>query len=405
MRLAEEAGAKLSDPRSRVLSVRILHTSDWHIGRTFHGWSTLDALRVVFDAMIAAVRDNHVDVVVVAGDVFDSSTPSAEAVTMLDEVLLGLRKAGARVVASSGNHDSAARLGAKAAFAAAAGVFVQTKPQQIAEPVTITDDHGPVHFYAIPFLDPAKMRTEWPDAEPMRSQADALRHAMHLVRADAAARDGRSVVLAHTFVQGAEDAVYDSQRDILGGLDKVSVPTFRGVDYAALGHIHGRMTLDKQVRYAGAPLHYSFSEAGKPRGGWLVDLDAHGFAGAQWLDLPVPRPLAELRGTLDDLLSNPGYDSLHDHWISAVLTDNEHPMDAMRKLQARFPHCALLRHEPAQISADDGVIYTELVRGKTDLELIGAFLTRVRNGIASDATEADLLRETISGYENQSLRG
>ena len=384
--------------------MRILHTSDWHIGRTFHGWSTLDALRTVFDAMIATMRDSQVDVVVVSGDVFDSSTPSSEAVTMLDEVLLGLRQTGVQVVVSSGNHDSAARLGAKAAFAAAAGVFVRTRAEEIAEPVTIRDAHGPVHFYAIPFLDPASMRSLWPETEPMRSQADALRHAMKLVRTDLAERGGRSVVLAHTFVQGAEDEIYDSQRDILGGLDKVAVPVFRGVDYTALGHVHGRMTLDKQIRYAGAPLHYSFAEARKPRGGWLVDLDAHGFAGAQWLDLPVPRPLAELRGTLEQLLSDPGHQKMHDSWVSAVLTDDEQPIGAMRKLQGRFPYCALLRHEPAHRTGDDGASYADLVRGKTDLELIGAFLTRVRNGIATDDAEAELLREVITGYEDRDVR-
>lgn len=394
----------MSDPFSNVVIVRILHTSDWHIGRTFHGWSTLDALGTVFDAMIAAVADRQVDVVVVAGDIFDSSTPSAEAVTMLDEVLLGLRRAGAQVIISSGNHDSAARLGAKAAFAASAGIFVRTKPTEIADPISLDDDLGPVHFYAIPYLDPARMRTEWPEADQMRSQADALHYAMGLVRADLAARGGRSVVLAHTFAQGAEDEIHGNQRDILGGLDKVAVPAFTGVDYAALGHIHGRMTLDTQVRYSGAPLHYSFAEAHKPRGGWLVDLDHRGFAGAQWLDLPVPRPLAQLRGTLEQLLTEPAHDQLQNHWINAVLTDNELPAGVMRKLQVRFPYCALLRHEPATVHHDDDSSYAELVRDKTDLELIGAFLTRVRNGISTDQAEADLLREIIAGYEHQDPR-
>lgn len=389
----------MSEPGSRVSSVRILHTSDWHIGRTFHGWSTLDALRTVLDALISEVRTQNVDVVVVAGDIYDSSTPSAEAVELFDEALLGLRNAGAQVIVSSGNHDSAARLGARAPFAAAAGVFVRTKTEEIATPVTISDGDGPVQFYAVPYLDPPRMRNTWDDAEQMRSQSDALHYAMDLIRADLAERDGRSVVLAHTFVQGAEDEVFDNQRDILGGLDKVPVRAFEGIDYAALGHIHGRMTLDRNVRYAGAPLHYSFGEASKPRGGWLVDLDSDGLADVQWLGLPVPRPLDEIRGELDDLLHNDAYEGFQDHWISAVLADDVQPIGAMRKLQRRFPYCAMLRHEPAAAQQSVGQSYAEIVRGKSDLELIDAFLSKVRNGRSADPLEADLLRNTISEYE------
>ena len=382
--------------------MRILHTSDWHVGRTFHGHSTLAALDEVFEAVVEVVRDHHVDVVLVSGDVYDSSTPSAEAVDLLNSILLRVREAGAVVIITSGNHDSPARLGSMSAFAAAAGVHVITTPAQITQPVTLTDEHGPVHVYGIPFLEPARLRHVWPDT-PTRSQKDVVGHAMQLVRHDLAARGGRSVVLAHTFVQGADGESCDSERDILGatvgGVDKVPVLAFDGVDYAALGHIHGRARLSEHVRYSGAPLHYSFSEAGKPRGGWLVDLDASGLADVAWVDLPVPRPLTVVTGALDDLLVDESLDGVVDHWISAVLTDSTRPMDAMRKLQTRFPHCAHLEFRPSRVHDDGGRSYAELVRGKTDDELVDTFLAKVRNGEGSTDLESSLVRDVIAERE------
>jgi exonuclease SbcD len=382
--------------------MRILHTSDWHVGRTFHGHSTLAALDEVAAALVEVVRDQHVDVVLVSGDVYDSSTPSAEAVDLLNSILLRVREAGAVVVITSGNHDSPARLGSMSAFAAAAGVHVITTPAQITRPVTLHDEHGPVHLYGIPFLEPARLRHVWSDV-PMRSQKDVIGRAMQLVRDDLADRGGRSVVLAHTFVQGVEGESCDSERDILGttvgGVDKVPVSAFDGVDYAALGHIHGRAKLSERVRYCGAPLHYSFSEAGKPRGGWLVDLDAGGLADVAWVDLPVPRPLSVVTGTLDDLLVDESLEGVVDHWISAVLTDTTRPMDAMRKLQTRFAHCAHLEFRPSRVHDDGGRTYAELVRGKTDDELVDTFLAKVRNGEGSTELETRLVRDVIAERE------
>jgi exonuclease SbcD len=384
--------------------MRILHTSDWHIGRTFHGHSTLAALEQVLDALVAEVRARGVQVVLAAGDIFDSSTPSADAVELLDDVLAGLRGAGAQVVLTSGNHDSPARLGAKAAFARHAGIHVLTRCDELASPVTLADEHGEVHFYGVPYLEPVRQRTAWADAASMRSQRDALDYAMALIRADAADRQGRTVVLAHTFVQGAEGESCDSeQRDIVGGVDKVPVSTFDGIDYAALGHIHGRMRLAGNVRYSGAPLHFSFAEAAKPRGGWLVDLDADGLAGVEWVDLPVPRPLSVLTGTLDGLLAEPAHEAVAGHWISAILTDNTRPMDAMRRLQRRFPWCATLEFRPSVVATDSAHTYAELVRGRSDQELIDGFLAKVRNGEGATGDEAELIGDVVAEYTNRKV--
>ena len=381
--------------------MKILHTSDWHVGRTFHQHSTLDALEQVFTRVYEIVSTESIDVVVVAGDIYDSSTPSADAVNALNRILAGIRSAGAAVVLISGNHDSPARLGTMKVFAAEAGVHIITSHEQITNPVSIDDAFGPVNFYGIPFLEPARFRHIWPDTE-MRTQRDVLEHAMNAVRADSAERGGRSIVVAHTFAQGAEAESCESERDIVsitaGGIDKVPVAMFDGVTYAALGHIHGRATLADNVRYSGAPLHYSFSEAGKPRGGWIVELDASAVSSTTWVDFPVPRNLSQITGTLDSLLTDSAYTPIEDHWISADITDNTRPLDAMRKLQARFPHCAHLSFNPTDVFDDGATSYGELVHGKTDEQLIAGFLQRVRNGDGPSDEETALIREVIASH-------
>lgn len=374
--------------------MRILHTSDWHIGRSFHGHATLDALRGVLDALVGHVREHEVDVVIVAGDVFDSAAPAAACYGLLTDTLRALSEAGATVIVTSGNHDSAARLGFQAALLRD-GIHVVTDPLSIGTPVTVSDAHGPVHFYGIPFLEPALVRHLWPDAE-LRSQRSAIEHAMGRVRGDRSARGGRSVAIAHCFAAGV-DATPGVEREIRqGSLDVVPLAAFDGPDYVALGHIHGRQQLSERVRYAGAPLHYSFGEGDKPRGSWLVELDADGFASAEWLDLPVPRRLTTLRGTLDELLGDARFAEAEDSWVCAQYTDATPQPDPMRRLQARFPFCATVMHTPEGLRGDDGPTYSRRVRrARSDSELVDAFLSHVREGEGASEREAEVIRDVI----------
>ncbi|MDT0117198.1 exonuclease SbcCD subunit D [Microbacterium sp. PRF11] len=374
--------------------MRILHTSDWHIGRTFHGHPTLDALRGVLDALVAQVREHAVDVVIVAGDVFDSAAPSAACYPLLSQTLAALADTGARVVATSGNHDSAARLGFQSALLREE-ITVVTDPTTIGTPVTLTDEHGPVHVYGIPYLEPAIVRHLWSGVE-LRSQAQTMAHALELVRADLAERGGRSIVAAHCFAAGVE-ATPGVEREIRqGGLDVVPLSAFDGPDYVALGHIHGRQQLSDRVRYAGAPLHYSFGEAGKPRGSWLVELGATGLSSVEWLELPVPRPLVTLRGRLDDLLDDQRFDGHDEHWVRAEYTDATPQPDPMRRLQTRFPWCATVVHLPHETLPDDGAGYARRVRAaRDDAEVIDAFLVHVREGEGASDAERSLIREVL----------
>jgi exonuclease SbcD len=382
--------------------MRILHTADWHIGRTFHGHSTMTALRQVLRALPRLVSERGIDVVIAAGDIFDSAAPSGEAFTLLQETLTEIRDAGAQVVLISGNHDSAARLGFATPFARLAGVYIATDPETIGTPVTLQDEHGAVDFYCVPFLEPSLIRHRWPQ-ERLRNQADAMGLAMSRIREAVDARASgaaRSVVVAHTFAAGGEAASAESERPIVnvGSVDVVPLSTFDGIGYVALGHIHGRARLADHVRYPGALLHYSFSEAERPRGGWLVELGAEGVTSTEWLDLPVPRPLVVLRGELEDLLSAPQLEQHREDWVSAVLTDSTRPVEAMRRLQARFKWCAHVEHQPATIVTDGLSSYADRVQGKSDEQILDAFLRHVRNGDGPNDEEVELFEDVVSEH-------
>ncbi|WP_309065867.1 exonuclease SbcCD subunit D [Microbacterium sp.] len=379
--------------------MRILHTSDWHIGRTFHGHSTLAALSEVLDVLVEQVRENDVDVVVVAGDVFDSATPAAAAYTLLDRALLALHETGATVVMTSGNHDSAARLGFHSGLLRD-GIHVLTDPLAIATPVTVHDEHGPVHFFGIPYLEPAIVRQHWTDADgegpALRTQAQTMSHAMDLVRAGMAAHAGRAVAVAHCFAAGV-DATVGLEREVRqGGLDLVPIAAFDGPDYVALGHIHGRQQLADRVRYSGAPLHYSFGEQHKERGSWLVELDADGLVSTTWLALPVPRPLVTLTGTLDEILTDANVALHADSWVCAVYTDAVPQHEPMRRLRDRFPYCALVQHQPEGADAADERSYAQRLRtAVTDFDRVDAFLQHVRAGQGPTEREAELIHEVL----------
>jgi len=326
--------------------VRLLHTSDWHLGRSFHREGMLDHQAVFVDHLVDVVERERVDLVVVSGDVYDRALPHVDAVRLADETLARLAASRARVVITSGNHDSAQRLGFSSRLIDAAGVFIRTDASGIGIPVLLGDEHGPVAVHGIPYLDPESVREPWGLAA--RSHEAALTEAMRRVRADLAARPAatRSVVLAHAFVAGGEPS--ESERDIsVGGVSMVPTSLFDGVTYTGLGHLHGRHTLTGAVRYSGSPLAYSFSEAAHRKGSWLVELGPAGLGAVEFVDAPVPRPLARLRGTLEELLTSADHGRHEGSWVQATLTDPVRPLQAMERLRARFPHALVLAFDPA----------------------------------------------------------
>jgi DNA repair protein SbcD/Mre11 len=238
--------------------MRILHTSDWHLGRAFHRVNMLGAQSEFIGHLVATVREHAVDAVVVAGDVYDRAVPPLAAVELFDDALHRLAGLGVPTLMISGNHDSARRLGVGAGLIDRAGIHLRTEPSACGTPVVLADAFGDVAFYGLPYLEPALVKDEF--AVERAGHEAVLAAAMDRVRADLAGRPPgtRSVVLAHAFVTGGEPS--DSERDItVGGVAAVPAGVFDGVDYVALGHLHGCQTLTGRVRYSGSPLAYSFS--------------------------------------------------------------------------------------------------------------------------------------------------
>jgi exonuclease SbcD len=216
---------------------------------------------------------------------------------------------------------------------------------------------------------------------------------MRRVRDDAAGREERSVVLAHAFVTGGESS--ESERDIsVGGSSQVSASVFDGVDYAALGHLHGAWRIPDRVRYSGSPLAYSFSEEKHVKGSWLIDLAADGGVAGEFVEAPVPRRLARLRGRLDDLLSDPAHEALEDRWLQVTLTDARRPSAAMERLRRRFPHTLVLGFDPEGGVTEVTRTWSDRVRERSALDIAGDFVAEVTDGPATEAERA-LLHEAF----------
>src|SRR5262252_5694842 len=243
-------------------TMRLIHTSDWHLGRTLHGVSLLEHQEVFLDWLVGQAVAREVDAVLVAGDIYDRAVPPLEAVTVLDRTLTAFAEAAIHVVLISGNHDSYVRLGFGSALSERAGIHLRTRVADIGRPVILTDAHGGAGIYGIPYLLPDAVMDEL-GAE--RSHASVLAAAGERIRADATARGlARTVVLAHAFLTGAQAC--ESERDIrVGGIGDAPAAVLAGCSYLALGHLHGQQQVpvpgsSTTARYCGSPLAFSFSE-------------------------------------------------------------------------------------------------------------------------------------------------
>jgi exonuclease SbcD len=388
--------------------MRVLHTSDWHLGRTLHGVDLLDHQASYLDHLVELTRSEGVGAVLVAGDVYDRAVPPVEAVVLLSETLTRLAEH-STVVVTPGNHDSAARLGFGAAIMRDR-IQVRTRVAGLAEPVVLPDDAGDVLVYALPYLDPDVVRRELSGdnhADPApallpRSHEAVVSAAMTRVRhdlttrVDAAARSGRprprAVVMAHAFVVGGEPS--ESERDIrVGGVDHVPAGVFAGIDYVALGHLHGPQRVGAgegpALRYSGSPLAYSFSEQHHHKSTVLLDLGSGPIA-PELVPAPVPRRLADLDGTVEDLLGAAGEPHLDD-WLRVTVTDAHRPADLYRRVKERFPHALVIQHRPPERTSDRAGA-TVVTSANDPLQVAAEFVVHVTGAEATDAELAVLRR-------------
>ena len=383
--------------------MKILHTSDWHLGRTLHKVDLHEHQAVFLDWLVDLVEAEQVDVVVIPGDVYDRAVPAVSSVTLLDRALARLADTGATVVLTSGNHDSPERLGFGRSLMRG-GIHLLTDVPGIEHPVTVEDEHGEVLFFGLPYLEPDRARTELVAAgeEPLaRSHEAVTRAALDRVRERAADHPGaRTVVLAHTFVSGGEAS--DSERDLtVGGVDSVPAGVLGGIDYLALGHLHGCQDLTRSVGapawYSGSPLAFSFSERHHRKSVLLVELGAPGTAAqVRRIDTPVPRRLTELRGTLEEILAR--RDEHAGDWLKVVVTDPARPAHLQEQLREAYPHLLLTEYAPEGREAREG---TPVVRREQNpLEVMDEFLAHVTGGAPTEA-EHDVLERAYSAVRRQ----
>ncbi|NUT70149.1 exonuclease SbcCD subunit D [Pseudarthrobacter sp. C4D7] len=378
--------------------MRLLHTSDWHLGRSFHGVGMLDAQRAFVDQLVAAVKRDSVDVVLIAGDVYDRALPGVDVVHLLDDALVRLTAAGAQVVLTSGNHDSAIRLGFASRLLERGGLHLRTRVEDLDQPLLLplgTDAAGKeatLALYGIPWLEPRMVADQL--GVETASHFEVTRAATALIREDLARRCAsttvHSVVLAHTFASGGITS--DSERDLsIGGVGAVPLDLFDGFSYTALGHLHGRQKLSESVRYSGSPLAYSFSEAAHRKGAWLVDVGPEGVESVAEVVWEAPLPLAVLRGPLEDLLADPDHAWAETAYCQITLTDPQRPSRAMERLRARFPDTLVLAFDPQGAAAATEASYSSRLAGAPDdLAVCCGFLDHVRGRSADPAERAAL---------------
>jgi len=377
--------------------MRLLHTSDWHLGRSFHGVGMLEAQRGFVDQLVSFVEAKSVDVVLIAGDVYDRALPGLDVVKLLDDALVRITQAGATVVLTSGNHDSAIRLGFASRLLERGGVHLRTRVEDLDVPVLVPfgkdgESSATLAIYGIPYLEP-RLVAERLEVETA-SHFEVTREATERIRRDL--QDRRTsgavhpVVLAHTFASGGITS--DSERDLsIGGLGAVPLDLFEDFAYTALGHLHGRQELVTNVRYSGSPLAYSFSEAKHSKGAWLVDIDADGSIGVQEVLWEAAKSLAVLRGKLNDLLESGEHAWAEAAYCQITLTDAERPAQAMEQVRTRFPDTLVLSFDPEGAGTKDKVSYSgRLAAAQDDLEVCCGFLEHVRERSPGSAEEAAL---------------
>jgi exonuclease SbcD len=358
------------------VALRILHTSDWHLGRTLHAESLLPDQAFALDRLVEVLRDERPDALLVAGDVYDRAVPPAEAVALLDDLLVRVAELGVPVVAVAGNHDSAERLSFGARLLAARGIHLRGDLAGARAPVEIP---GKGLVYALPFVDPEVVRGLEGD-EAIRGHAAAMERVLEDVRADAAARALPTVLVAHAFVQGAAETP-DSERPVaVGGAGSVPPSALAGFDYVALGHLHAPQEVAPGVRYSGSLLKYSFSEATQEKGVVLVEVE-RGAATARAIPLGAARDVVRLEGTLAELLARPELARHARDLVEVTLHDEGYVFEAKRRLEARFAHVLNVVRKDA--GAGGRGTFAERVEGagRDDLRLFEAFFETVTGAL------------------------
>ena len=356
--------------------MRLLHTADWHLGRVLHGIALLDDQAVILDRLVDVLRDADIDTLLVAGDIYDRAVPAPDAVRLLNDflrrVVLDLDIA---VIMIAGNHDGPDRLGFGADLLATRGLHVAGPVTPEPRIVRIADDYGPVHIAALPFAEPAVVRSVF----AKESRLDHDRAFTEIVDAARAAipTAERSVLVAHAFVAGGRET--DSERPLsVGGAGAVSPRRLDGFDYVALGHLHRPQAVGRPTAaYAGSLMKYSISEIDHAKSVRIVDLAADGTAHVDVVTLEAPRDLRRVEGTLDDLIARAADDRRTHDFIVAHVTDRTGLVDPMARLREVYPHCVHVERHRERDAKNNDAAPTSDPAEFCELELFERFFEHV----------------------------
>ena len=367
--------------------MKILHTSDWHLGRTFLSESMHVHQEVFIEWLITVVAAEQIELVIIAGDVYDRSVPPTESVRLFDRALIGLSSL-CPVFITPGNHDSAVRLGFGSGLMAANGVHIRSEISDIGVPLEVTGRDGTtLVVYGIPYLQPEVVSGQ---LEAERTHAGALNAAMERIRADLVNQgDARVVVVSHAFVTGGISS--ESERSLeIGGIGDAPSSIFAGVDYVAMGHLHGAQVISTPensstiVKYSGSPLPYSFSEEKHNKSVTLINIPTSGPVAFENISTPVPGPLLTITGELEYLLNDSRFDEVENFWVRAVVTDPNRQERTRERLMERFVNLKHIEFSP-QGGAPTLSIHERLDPQSTPpIEIAAGFVAHVSNAEVSD---------------------
>ena len=329
--------------------MRILHTSDWHLGRSIEKVSLQDSQVAFIDELVDIVKAEKVTAVLVSGDIYDRAIPNPDVIKMLEDSLMKLLDH-TQVIITSGNHDNPQRLGFAGRLMEKSGLHIRTKMSDISRPIQLKDDSANIAVYGIPYLEPgtsnhhlnALLGNNLEEEMSSATHDGVLRKATQLIKQDLESRgDVASIVMAHAWITGAEPS--DSERMItVGTLGNAGLSTLEGFTYGALGHIHKPQDIAQHVRYSGSPIKYSFSEIDKAKRVLIADFAGSTLTSVKEIELSEHRGMKEISGTLQTLLNSREFDPYEDFFIRARLEDSEIPSHAMEQLRKRFPYAIRL---------------------------------------------------------------
>ncbi len=355
--------------------MKFIHLSDLHIGKRVNEFSMLDDQKYILGEILKITSDENPDAVLIAGDVYDKSIPSAEAVTEFDEFLEQLSKITPAICIISGNHDSPERLSFGARLLSLNGVHISRIYDGDIAPLTFTDEWGSVAVYMLPFIKPVHVRRCFPEEE-INSYNEAVSYAVSKMNVNP---DIRNVLVTHQFVTGGERC--QSEEMSVGGSDNVDASVFEVFDYTALGHLHGPQSMNNgHIRYCGSPLKYSFSEANHNKSVSVVELKEKGNVTLRTVPLKPVRDMSELRGKYNELMSRSFYQGLNlENYYHITLTDESDIPDASNRLRTVYINLMHLDYDNARTRNGGALPDIEAVEQGNPLELFSDFYEK-QNG-------------------------